>query len=239
MKGLIIIPAYNEGPSIRPVLEQLNACLPDELDLVVVNDGSRDETYTEVINTGTKCLNLPCNLGYTGALKSGLRYGIEENYDLFGFMDADGQHRPEDMLALYHDFKNGDQDLIVGSRWLHQSTGQTSTTGRRIGMQFFSWLAQKLTDQKFSDTTSGMKMMNQNVAKEILHKKFGDLHAEVLIYLHDRGYRISETPIIVHERETGTSMYSFNDALLYPMKNLIFIAIFKLNSWTLKKVSSE
>jgi glycosyltransferase involved in cell wall biosynthesis len=239
MKGLIIIPAYNEGHSIRTVLEHLKSTLPQELDLVVVNDGSKDNTYQEVISSDTDCLNLPCNLGYTGALKSGLRYGLQKGYDTFGFMDSDGQHRTEDMIALHERFSQNDLDLLVGSRWMNHGPDESSSTGRRLGMQFFAWLTQKLTSQKFSDTTSGMKMLNRAVAEELLYKNFGDLHAEVLIYLHDRGYRISEHPIVVYEREAGTSMYSLHDAVLYPVKNLILISIFKLNSWTLKRVDSK
>ena len=88
-------------------------------------------------------------------------------------MDADGQHRPEDMISIFEKFKTEEQDLIVGSRWLEHNPEQKSSASRRMGMLFFSWLTQKLTGQAFSDTINGMKMMNPAVAKELLTGKFG------------------------------------------------------------------
>jgi glycosyltransferase involved in cell wall biosynthesis len=239
LKGLIIIPAYNEGESIFRVLEKLKNFIPENADVLVVNDSSKDNTVAETHRANIDCLNLPCNLGYTGALKAGLSFGLKKDYEWFSFMDADGQHRPEDMQTLIENFEKGQSDLIVGSRWLKENPDQHSSNSRRMGMLFFSWLTEKMTGQKFTDTTNGMKILSPKVAEELVLHNFGDFHSETLIYLHDRGFRISEHPIIVHDRETGTSMYSFQDALIYPLKNIILISIFKLNSWTLKRVKTQ
>lgn len=236
MQGLIIIPAYNEAGSIQRVLENVKHHIPHSVDVVVVNDCSKDETVEEVKKAGIPCLDLPCNLRYTGALKTGLQYGLKKEYDWFAFMDADGQHRPEDMRALIENFESNGADLMVGSRWLDPSPEQKSSSGRRAGMLFFSWLTEKLTGKVFTDTTNGMKILNRSIAAELCSHNFGDFHAETLIYLSDRGYKIEEHPITVEDRTTGESMYSFRDVLFYPAKNLILIAVFKLNSWALKKV---
>ena len=239
MSGLIIIPAYNEEGAIGHFLEELMADLPPDARILVVDDGSKDNTYEVVKAHGIPCCRLPCNLGYTGALKTGLLYGLELGVAWMAFIDGDGQHRPCDLKSMVHRFKSGHLDLLVGSRWLEHRPDQSSAKGRRLGMEFFSWLTLKLTGHRFTDTTNGLKLMNPKVAKELVARNFGDFHAETLIYLHDRGYRIAEHPIVVRARETGSSMYSFKDVVFYPLKNLILIGIFKLNSWTLAQVERK
>ena len=235
MSGLVIIPAYNEEATVAQVLHHLRSLLPAGVDVLVVNDCSRDQTAVQAARAGVMVCSLPCNLGYAKALKTGLKYGLSRGYDWFAFMDADGQHRPEDMLRLIGHYESHSADLVIGSRWLDKEIRADS--GRRIGMIFFSWLTRKLTGEHLTDTTSGMKIMNRQVAGALLAQNFGDFHSEVIVYLHDRGFKIAESPIVVHERRAGTSMYSFKDAVIYPVKNLILIGIFKLNSWALKKVA--
>jgi glycosyltransferase involved in cell wall biosynthesis len=240
MSGLIIIPAYNEEGAIGEFLRELLAEGPQQVHIVVVDDGSKDRTAAVVKAMGVACCRLPCNLGYTGALKTGLLYGLELGVDWFAFIDSDGQHRPCDLKNMVERYTSmGDCDLMVGSRWLDHKPDQSAAQGRRLGMEFFSWLTEKLTGHRFTDTTNGLKLMNAKVAKELVTRNFGDFHAETLIYLHDRGYRIAEHPIVVRARETGSSMYSFKDVVFYPLKNLILIAIFKLNSWTLAQVERK
>ena len=239
MKGLIIIPAYNEEGSIASLLEELRGSLKPEQSVLVVDDGSQDQTSRIVGEAGFACCSLPANLGYAGALKTGLAFGLAEGFDWMAFMDADGQHRPEDLQSMAERFSAGDLDLLLASRWIGSAQHENhSSSGRKFGMEFFSWLSQRLTGRRFTDTTNGMKLMAPRVAKELLEHNFGDLHAEVLIYLHDRGYRIDEHPAVVREREAGTSMYGFKDVIIYPLKNLILIAVYKLNSWTLARVKA-
>ena len=239
MSGLIIIPAHNEEAAIGDFLEELKTELPANADIVVIDDGSSDNTAKVTKEKGVLCCTLSCNLGYTGALKTGLEIGLKHNYQWMAFIDADGQHRPRDLQSMTKFFTKSEVDLLVGSRWLKKDSGQKATQGRRLGMEFFAWLTQKLTGHPFTDTTNGLKVMSPNVAKELVDRNFGDFHAETLIYLHDRGYRIKEHPIIVRERETGRSMYSLRDIVFYPLKNLILIAVFKLNSWTLAKLQQS
>lgn len=239
MPGLIIIPAHNEEAAIGAFLDELKTELFIDADIVVVDDGSSDNTAKIAKQKGLLCCTLACNLGYTGALKTGLEIGLKNDYQWMAFIDADGQHRPKDLQAMTRFFTKAKVDLLVGSRWLEKNSSQKTAQGRRLGMEFFAWLTQKLTGHPFTDTTNGLKVMSPDVAKELVDRNFGDFHAETLIYLHDRGYRIEEHPIIVRERETGNSMYSLKDIVFYPLKNLILIALFKLNSWTLAKLQQS
>lgn len=238
LRGLVIIPAHNEGPTIRRVLENLQQLLPEATDILVVNDGSFDNTEQEARAASVRVCSLACNLGYAQALSTGLLAGLRcEDYHWFAFMDADGQHRGEDMAQLIGEIRTDRADLITGSRWLNRNIDdEPIPAGRRLGMKFFAWLTRALTGRQFTDTTSGMKIMKRAVARELVAQNFGDFHSEILIYLHDRGYRLAESPILVHERTVGTSMYSLADAVIYPWKNLILIAVHKLSSQVLKRV---
>jgi glycosyltransferase involved in cell wall biosynthesis len=239
MSGLVIIPAHNEEEAVGSFLDELMEHLPQHHGVLIVNDGSSDDTGKVVTQKGFSCCQLPCNLGYTGALKTGLKIGLNQGADWMAFIDSDGQHRPEDLVAMIKKFEDHDIDILLGSRWMEHGPDQSSSAGRRAGMEFFSWIAQKLTGRRFTDTTNGLKILKPQVAKELCSRNFGDFHAETLIYLHDRGYKIEEHPIVVRARETGQSMYTFKDLVFYPLKNLILIAIFKLNSWTLAKVEGK
>ena len=236
MSGLIIIPAHNEEGAIGAFLDELMATIPAHHSILVINDGSSDNTASIVRNKNVSCCELPCNLGYTGALKTGLQVGLKSGATWMAFIDSDGQHRPCDLRAMIDRFENEDVDMIIGSRWMEHGPDESSSAGRRAGMEFFSWVTEKLTGRRFTDTTNGLKILNPSVAKELCSRNFGDFHAETLIFLHDRGYQIAEHQIVVRSRETGVSMYSFKDLIFYPLKNLILIAIFKLNSWTLAQV---
>jgi glycosyltransferase involved in cell wall biosynthesis len=236
MPGLIIIPAHNEEGAIEAFLNELIATIPDQHSILVINDGSSDNTSRIVREKKVSCCDLPCNLGYTGALKTGLQVGLKKDATWMAFIDSDGQHRPCDLNAMIERFESEPVDMIIGSRWMEHGPDTSSSAGRRAGMEFFSWVTEKLTGRRFTDTTNGLKILSPAIAKELCSRNFGDFHAETLIYLHDRGHQISEHQIVVRARETGISMYSFRDLIFYPLKNLILIAIFKLNSWTLAQV---
>ena len=143
---MLLFPAYNEAITIASVLQNLKSHLDEKADILVIDDGSRDDTANEARKSDVQVCALPCNLGYAKALKTGLKWGLHHHYDWFAFMDADGQHRPEDMTRLISDMETQNVDLIIGSRWTETGVPDPSTApGRRMGMIFFSWLTRKLT----------------------------------------------------------------------------------------------
>ena len=134
MLGLIIIPAHNESESIGALLDELRPYLGPNRHALVVDDGSTDDTSAIAKAHGYAVCTLPCNLGYTGALRTGLGFALKENYDWMAFIDSDGQHRPEDLDAMIKSFEQEPVDLMVGSRWTDNQPDSSSIAGRRLGM---------------------------------------------------------------------------------------------------------
>jgi glycosyltransferase involved in cell wall biosynthesis len=226
MKQIILIPAYNEAAVIASVLQAVREAAPD-FDVVVVNDGSTDETARIVRALRVPLLSLPCNLGYARALQTGLRYAAQKDYETIVCMDADGQHDAQAVQILVAALRQSDADLVLGSRFIASKTRALSRIplGRRIGMLFFSLATQLLSHQRIYDTTSGFKVMRASTARALLQARFVDFHAEVLVYLSLLGYRIREVPIPVRARITGVSMHSWLSAFTYPLQTLLILLL--------------
>jgi len=216
---LIIIPARNEENTIAQVLVRLREVLP-EADRIVVNDGSTDATGSIISKLGEKQIPLPCNLGYGLALQTGLRYAVMQEYDVVVCMDADGQHRPEDVPSLVAALTERNVDMLIGSRFCHP-LAYDSTFGRRIGQKLFSYLTNVFTGYRIYDTTSGFKVFNLAACRVLAEGTFWDFHVEAIVRLSLAGYRVEEHPVTVNKRSYGVSMHSFASVFHYPLKTLL------------------
>jgi glycosyltransferase involved in cell wall biosynthesis len=223
MKGLIVIPAFNEENSLPSVIARLRACeYPEEI--LVVDDGSADATRGIARGLGVKCVSHPVNLGYVRALQTGIRYALERGHDYLVFIDADGQHDPREIALLKgRGLAEDGPDIVIGSRFVE--AGQYAPLGRRAGMLLFSWLTGFLTRTRILDTTSGFKLMKRQAMRLVREQIYGDFHSEMIIYSLAAGLRVEEVSIHVTEREHGTSMYSWLASLAYPIKTLLAISI--------------
>jgi len=226
MKQIIIIPAYNEAAVIASVLQYVRKVAAN-FDVVVVNDGSTDDTARIVRTLAVPLLSLPCNLGYARALQTGLRYAVQKGYETIVCMDADGQHDANDAHTLIAELHASNADLVIGSRFVPPNAHATYHVplGRRIGVFFFSLATQCFSHQRIYDTTSGFKAMRADTARALLQARFVDFHAEVLVYLSLLGYRIREVPVNVRERVTGASMYSWLSGFTYPLQTLLILLL--------------
>src|ERR1700694_2740118 len=121
---LAIVPVFNEGASVRKVVQRLRRALP-EFDVLVVDDGSTDDTVRQV-PTDVPVVSLPFNLGIGGAMQTGYRYAALHGYEVAVQVDGDGQHRPAEVRRLVESLVDGDADLVVGSRFLEASTYRQS-----------------------------------------------------------------------------------------------------------------
>lgn len=220
---LVIIPAYNEEKSIAEVLLKLRAAAPD-YDRVVVNDGSRDQTARVVRGMGEKLLHLSTNLGYGRALQTGMKYALQKGYGVVVCLDADGQHRPEDVPCLVRALLDEKVDMVIGSRF---SGGRPYNTpiNRRIGQLLFSLLTRLLLGQRIYDTSSGFKALRLATCEEIIQMTFMDFHIETIVRLSLTGFKIVEYPVIVYERTTGQSMHSISSTFSYPVKTLLLTLV--------------
>jgi hypothetical protein len=217
---LVIIPAHDEEESLAKTLAEVRAKAPG-VDIIVVDDGSKDRTSAVARAAGVPVLRHCVNLGVGGALQTGFRYAVEHDYAIGVQLDADGQHDPAYLDALLAPVSEGRCDVCIGSRWV-SSTGYSAPLSRRIGMLLFSGVVKLALGRRIADTTSGFRAYGRAVMEVCQHdfpKDFPD--APLLIALHRRGFRLEEVAVQMRHREAGQSFYTLGKKLYYPYKNLV------------------
>lgn len=217
---LVIIPAHNEEESLPGTLAEVRAKAPG-VDILIVDDGSRDDTSNVARSLGVPVVRHPVNLGVGGALQTGFRFAFEHGYDIGVQLDADGQHDPAYLGILLAPVAEGRCDVCIGSRYV-ESTGYKAPLNRRLGMLLFSGVVKMALGQTITDTTSGFRAYNRavmNVCQHDFPKDFPD--APLLIAFARRGFRLLEVPVVMRERVAGQSFYTLGKQLYYPYKNLL------------------
>jgi glycosyltransferase involved in cell wall biosynthesis len=223
-RSLVAIPAYNEAATIRDVVTRVRAYLSD-CDLLVVNDGSFDDTAARLVGTDVIVAGHLCNLGYGRAIQTAVHYAERAGYDRLITLDADGQHDPAQVRALLAEFDSGRWDVLIGSRYAVTRRYGGVPLGRRLGMQLFSILVGMMAGRRIYDTTSGLRVIARQAFGPLTEWHFIDFHAEALVYLMRLGYRVGEFPITVEERRHGQSMYSMASLFKYPSKTFLMVLL--------------
>lgn len=230
---LVAIPMYNEAANIARVIGEVRAAMP-EAELLVVADGPTDGSPDIVDGLRVRQVRLPCNLGYTRALQTAVRYAIRERFRVLVTVDADGQHRPADIPGLVAALETEGADVVIGSRFVGGRNLADAPLARRVGMQLFSWITTRTLGRPIHDTTSGFRAYRAAVLPHLLSDHFVDMHAEALIFLGKLGHRIVEHPVEMNERTAGVSMYTWASALWYPLQTLLLIAVTLIQIWRLE-----
>lgn len=199
---LIIIPAYNEAPSIARVVDGIRAVHPG--DVVVIDDGSVDATAHEARRAGAAVLTHPCNLGIGAAVQTGFLYAGAGGYEYVVRLDGDGQHDPAFIPKFLALLANGDADIVVGSRFLGRESYQ-STLVRRAGIIILGVLS-ALVGARVTDPTSGYWGVNRR-AVELLARYQPDDYPETqaLVLATRAGFRVREIPVLMQARAAGRS----------------------------------
>lgn len=160
MQISVILPAKNEAEGLRRTLPALRALLPDA-EVIVVNDGSSDNTAAIAVEEGAKVLSSPYSMGNGAAVKRGARAA---SGDILVFMDADGQHDPAHIPQMLARLEQG-YDMVVGARdW----AGQAGVS-RGLANVFYNWLASRMTGYEVKDLTSGFRIARAGKFREFLH----------------------------------------------------------------------
>ena len=217
---LVVIPAHNEQASLPATLDEVRAQAPF-VDILVVDDGSHDDTTRVARAKGATVVRHPVNLGVGGALQTGFRWACRHGYDIAVQLDADGQHDPRYLEALLAPVIAGGCDVSIGSRFV-SATGYRAPWNRRLGMLLFSGVVRLALGRPIYDTTSGFRAYARRVIEVCqwdFPKDFPD--APLLIALARRGFRLEEVPVVMRERKAGQSFYTLGKQLYYPYKNLL------------------
>jgi hypothetical protein len=224
MNSLVIVPAYNEEANLASVLREIKASLPD-FDIVVIDDGSKDETRAVALFAGVDVISHPVNIGYGAAVQTGFKYACRKNYETILLMDADGQHNAHDAPELVGVLRDHSVDVVIGSRFLGTSHYK-STFARLVGRNLFSFITFLITRRTFLDITSGFQVLNSRAASFLsLNYPVDFPDAEVIILLLLNGFKIAEAPAQFRQRTCGRSMFSVSRKLYYPFKVLLAILI--------------
>lgn len=222
MKLLIIVPAYNEAESIVKVIEELREKVP-QFDYIIVNDGSKDETAEICRKHDFRMLNLPVNLGLTGAFQTGMRYAYEKGYDAVIQIDADGQHDPVYIPEMVRIMEEKGANLVIGSRFV---TEKKPKTLRMLGNTIIEAAIRLTTGKRLTDPTSGMRLYNRKLIKEMAYGVNYSPEPDTVSYLLRCGAKVEETQVTVRERSAGESYLSMSRSIRYMTQmcmNIMFI----------------
>lgn len=211
MKILIMIPAYNEELNIERVVNNLIENYP-QYDYVVINDGSKDDTAKICREKGFHLIDLPINLGLSGAVQAGMRYAWQNGYDAAIQIDGDGQHRPEFIEKLAEELDKDNAQIVIGSRFVTQKKPHSL---RMLGSNVISAFIKLSTGFRLNDPTSGMRMFNRDIIKEFaLNINYGP-EPDTISYLIKKGVRVKEVQVQMDERVAGESYLNFTRSMKY------------------------
>jgi glycosyltransferase involved in cell wall biosynthesis len=229
MRTLVFIPAWNEEASVATVISGVRDSLPDA-DVLVVDDGSTDETAARARKAGAVVASLPFNQGLGAALQTGYLYALRRGYDLCAHLDADGQHPPAEVARLVGEVRADRADLVIGSRYRDRGSAEVDdyrpTFSRRIGTSVFRFFLTVATRQRFTDTTSGMRAANRRVMA-LFSESYSPDFAEIesLQMAVRQGLRVEELPVRMLERVGGRSFLTPVRSAFFIFKGLIVLLV--------------
>lgn len=215
---LVIIPAYNEQGAIRQVVRGVRDTLP-HADVLVINDGSMDNTAQEAEAAGALVVQHPFNLGIGGAVQTGLKFARDQGYDYVIRLDGDGQHNAGEIQRLLSVLCSRQTDMVIGSRFLDSGVDWHIPWARRVGIGFFGWAVSLLIRDRATDTTSGFCAMNRQavaVLATYLPQDYPDVESRVIVF--KAGLRQMELPVRMRARMAGVSSINSWRSVYYAFK---------------------
>jgi dolichol-phosphate mannosyltransferase len=220
--SLLIIPTYNEAKAIKGILESLNRVELD-LDVLFVDDSPNPDTIAEIESIKGKSIHKVLSIhrehpsdGIAGAYQIAYKYAVENGYNFCFQMDADGQHRPTDLLAIYNLLiENG--GMIIGSRYVQNGQIRGWSTYRLVVSKLANTFFRILFNSSVMDCTGGYRGFDTISLKRIWatppdSKRFS-VHAECTLRALRENIKILETPILFDARSTGTSKMSIRSGI--------------------------
>lgn len=230
MKVLIIIPAYNEEKSILKVYKGIvdyNKINKTNYDVIVIDDGSVDNTKEICRKNNIPHISLINNLGIGGAIQTGYKFALDNNYDIAVQFDGDGQHNIEYVKNILEPIQNGQADMVIGSRFIDSTSSEfKSSVTRRIGIKIISFFIKLVTKKKIYDTTSGFRAINRDLIKYFSSYYPVEYPEPVsTTYTLKNKYRVKEVSVSMNERKNGTSSIRTWKSCYYMFNVVLYIIV--------------
>jgi len=220
----VVLPAWNEAQSLPGVLGEIAENLPD-VGVLVVNDGSSDETSAVARACGVPVLDLPFNLGVGGAMRAGFRYALAEGYDVVVQVDADGQHNPREVPRVVAALAGS--DVVIGARFAEEGT-YTVRGPRRWAMRVLASTLSRLARTRLTDTTSGFRASGPRAIRLFaVHypaEYLGDTIESLVIALRS-GLTVEQVGVSMRERVAGRPSQRPIKAAVYLLRACLALGI--------------
>lgn len=230
MKVLLIIPSYNEEENVlnnyNRILEY-NKKYKTNYDAIIINDGSKDRTEDICIENNIPHISLVHNLGIGGAVQTGYKYALENDYDIAVQFDGDGQHDVRYVKDIIKDIEKKQANMVIGSRFIDRTSSEfKSSFSRRVGINLISFFIKLVTGKRVYDTTSGFRAVDKKIIKEFSHDYPVEYPEPVsTTKILKRGYKVSEVAVSMNERENGVSSIRAWKSAYYMINVILSIII--------------
>ena len=218
MKTLIVIPAYNEALNIVKTVNDIKQNAPD-VDYVVVNDGSKDNTLEVLKEHNFNYIDGFCNLGLFGAVQTGFKLALLNDYDIVIQFDGDEQHSAKYIQPLIDEIEKGN-DIVIGSRFV---TEKKPFTARMLGSRLIAFSIRLMTGKKITDPTSGFRAYNRACIKDYANDMNNPPEPDTLVYMLRKNRKIKEVQVQMSEREFGESYLNLMNTIKYMSRMMVSI----------------
>ncbi|MCY7411927.1 MAG: glycosyltransferase family 2 protein, partial [Salinibacterium sp.] len=214
MRVLVAVPALNEAAVIGQVLQSLST-VHSLRDVVIVDDGSRDETARIARDAGARVVSHAINLGVGAAMGTAFKYAVRNGYDAVVQFDGDGQHRPEHIAELVAGLV--DADIVIGSRFAAGGTFKSSAARRGV-QRLIAWVVSAYSRTRVTDATSGFRIAGPRAlavfAEHYPVEWLGDT-VESIVLASRQSLTVREIPVVMNERAGGAPSQSIFRATMY------------------------
>ena len=229
-KVLLIIPAYNEEESILNVVNKIynyNKENNTKYDIVVINDGSKDNTEKILCENNINHIKLINNLGIGGAVQTGYKYALENDYDIAVQFDGDGQHDIRYVRDVIKSITDNDANMVIGSRFIDKSTSKfKSSKARQMGIKMISFFIKLVTSKKIYDTTSGFRAVDKELIKKFSNSYPVEYPEPVsTTEILKMEYKVKEVAVSMNERENGISSIRMWKNCYYMINVILYILV--------------
>ncbi|MCM8782946.1 MAG: glycosyltransferase family 2 protein [Candidatus Omnitrophica bacterium] len=210
MNACVIVPTYNESKNIASIVKKLKGY---NLEVVVVDDGSQDNTAKVAENYGAKVIKNAYNLGKGASLIKGFNYAIKNNFDIVITMDGDGQHLPEEVLNFIQKAKESSACIFIGNRMLNT---KDMPFLRKLTNLIMSLFISLIVKQYIPDTQCGFRLIKRELLEKLkLDTRHYETESEIIIKAKQLGYKIEVVPIKCIYRKLKSQIHPFLDTLRF------------------------